>query len=301
MISLFESNFESARDGNEFIHSGRRGKSQDVKVETQCLRRTKFRIFHGQKLTIAFHSIVNTAFTVIIHKITILCSIFQFSTLLRLFHVFSCRRKAGSNTFPSSDLEGNDISSDEKDIENLIPIQGLTQVTECEVNFNPTCRKNLKVDCIPLDTSSQGKYNGSNLITSYESSSQLEVKSPELLHFPPIKHMAYAHGGYFGTAPFLVLDSHWMLILQTLMPDVYMELSDELRTCPIPKLIQWAENNPVVAAFGTVQSQLKDVHWNGMCFWIPILCGKFKIFLTLLLDFRPTCLKVMRIKYDSVV
>ena len=39
-------------------------------------------------------------------------------------------------------------------------------------------------------------------------------------------------------------------ILGHLMPDVYVEISRRVVHTPVPQLIHWAENNPVVAAFG---------------------------------------------------
>jgi len=66
-----------------------------------------------------------------------------------------------------------------------------------------------------------------------------------------IQTVPYAHGGYFGTAPFMLANPFWINILRHLMPDVYVELSQRVEYTPIPKLIVWAENNPVVAAYGT--------------------------------------------------
>jgi hypothetical protein len=179
-------------------------------------------------------------------------------------------------TFPPSDtsLDWNDCSSHDEDLEKLMSMKGMTwklnellvdenvndffckgQV-EYEGNVILTCRKNAKDDSKMIDKQRNCNSVGSNFIPSYESQYLSEIESPELLCFPIIENMPYAHGGYFGTAPFFLLEPHWMSILKTLMPDVYTELSDALRTCPIPKLIQWAENNPVVAAYGTVQSNI---------------------------------------------
>jgi len=35
------------------------------------------------------------------------------------------------------------------------------------------------------------------------------------------------------------------------MPDVYVAISSRILHTPTPKLILWAENNPVVAAYGS--------------------------------------------------
>ena len=67
----------------------------------------------------------------------------------------------------------------------------------------------------------------------------------------PIHNIPYAHGGFFGAAPFMLADPLWVDILRSLMPDVYVEISRRVLSAPVPKLIHWAENNPVVAAYGT--------------------------------------------------
>eukprot|EP01083_Nonionella_stella_P036161 98674_1 len=57
--------------------------------------------------------------------------------------------------------------------------------------------------------------------------------------------------GFFGAAPFMLANPHWINILRTLMPDVYVQISRRVVHAPVPQLIHWAENNPVVAAYGT--------------------------------------------------
>ena len=66
-----------------------------------------------------------------------------------------------------------------------------------------------------------------------------------------INSIPYAHGGFFGAAPFMLANPYWIDVLRSLMPDVYVEISQRVLVAPVPKLIHWAENNPVVAAFGT--------------------------------------------------
>ena len=92
---------------------------------------------------------------------------------------------------------------------------------------------------------------------SFQTFSVHETKSIEndqvLFASGPIRNMPYSHGCFFGAAPFLVANPDWISILRHLMPDVYVELSRRVHhhACEAPKLIHWAENNPVVAAFGT--------------------------------------------------
>jgi hypothetical protein len=69
-----------------------------------------------------------------------------------------------------------------------------------------------------------------------------------------IENVAYAHGGFFGAAPFMLANPHWINILRHLMPDVYVEISRRVLHTPVPQLIHWAENNPVVAAYGTAHT-----------------------------------------------
>ena len=68
-----------------------------------------------------------------------------------------------------------------------------------------------------------------------------------------INNMLYTHGGYFASAPYMLHDPQWIYILRQLMPDVYVEVARRVHLGDA-KLIHWAENNPVVAAYGTIMS-----------------------------------------------
>ncbi|KAI2502730.1 hypothetical protein MHU86_11715 [Fragilaria crotonensis] len=79
--------------------------------------------------------------------------------------------------------------------------------------------------------------------------------------------MLYSHGGFFGAAPFLLANPDWISILRKLMPDVYVEISRRILKAPAQKLIHWAENNPVVAAYGTANelqntTKLVPLEWD---------------------------------------
>lgn len=76
----------------------------------------------------------------------------------------------------------------------------------------------------------------------------------EYLMEEAIKIMPYSHGGFFGAAPFLLSNAHWISILRYLMPDVYVEISRRVAGSAPSRLIHWAENNPVVAAYGIAHS-----------------------------------------------
>ena len=85
--------------------------------------------------------------------------------------------------------------------------------------------------------------------------------------FPKINLVPYSHGGFFGAAPFMLANADWVSILRHLMPDVYVEISRRAEYAAAPKLIHWAENNPVVAAFGTAHElensgQLVNLEWD---------------------------------------
>jgi len=73
-----------------------------------------------------------------------------------------------------------------------------------------------------------------------------------------IQNMLYAHGGFFGTAPFMLANPYWIDILRHLMPDVYVAISPRVHR-PAPELIHWAENNPIVAAYGSAH----ELEYNG--------------------------------------
>ena len=75
---------------------------------------------------------------------------------------------------------------------------------------------------------------------------------------PRIDNIAYAHGGFFGAAPFVLADPKWVTILRKLLPDVYVEISRRILITPTPRLIHWAENNPVIAAYGVVQTMIMN-------------------------------------------
>ncbi|KAL7551185.1 hypothetical protein ACHAWF_014381 [Thalassiosira exigua] len=74
-----------------------------------------------------------------------------------------------------------------------------------------------------------------------------------------IERMPYVHGGFFGAAPFMLANPRWTSILRALTPDVYVEVSRRASRAPAPRLIHWAENNPVVAAYGTAH----ELEFNG--------------------------------------
>jgi hypothetical protein len=79
----------------------------------------------------------------------------------------------------------------------------------------------------------------------------------------PLDNIPYIHRGFAGAAPFFIQDEKWMRILHTLMPDEYTMLQRYLKVNgskvdPI-KVIKWAENNPIVCAFGVLESDTSQL------------------------------------------
>jgi len=98
-----------------------------------------------------------------------------------------------------------------------------------------------------------------------------------------IKNVPYVHGGFFGAAPFMLTNPHWIAILRILMPDVYVEISRRASYAPAPRLIHWAENNPVVAAYGTAHEiefsgRVPTLEWD--VFLDPYLVRRVEIVLS---------------------
>jgi len=81
----------------------------------------------------------------------------------------------------------------------------------------------------------------------------IETVASDQMYIPngKINNVPYVHGSFFGAAPFMLADPHWIDKLRHLMPDVYVAISSRILHTPTPKLILWAENNPVVAAYGS--------------------------------------------------
>lgn len=78
----------------------------------------------------------------------------------------------------------------------------------------------------------------------------------------PMQRIPYIHGGYAAVAPIMLEDVKWMNILRRLMPRSYTEIKMKLNgdlanaseVTPV-KIMRWAENNPVVAAFGILNGR----------------------------------------------
>lgn len=115
----------------------------------------------------------------------------------------------------------------------------------------------------PASTRSTASATRSNSTTStHETKENIDPDTTRGVKVTPLTNIQYIHGGYAGAAPHLVKDEKWMLLLQHLMPDEHLTLSNYVQQAyddneePDPlKVMKWGENNPVVAAYGVVHSQ----------------------------------------------
>ena len=68
----------------------------------------------------------------------------------------------------------------------------------------------------------------------------------------------YVHGAYSAVAPIFIRDARWMAILRKLMPESHAGVATLVKKNPTKidplRLMKWAENNPVVAAYGALNS-----------------------------------------------
>jgi hypothetical protein len=120
------------------------------------------------------------------------------------------------------------------------------ELSEAEVAFDSWKQK--KDECQNILSHSSFQTFPTNKTTSIENDQVL---------FSPIKNMPYSHGGFFGAAPFMLANPDWITILRRLLPDVYVEISRRVLNAPARSLMHWAENNPVVAAYGTANELAK--------------------------------------------
>ena len=82
--------------------------------------------------------------------------------------------------------------------------------------------------------------------------------------FKPVATQYYGHGAFMGAAPALLADAHWRRILAFLMPDVFTALEQRIQQgADASELIPMLENNPVVAAYGTVRSATLSSNQEG--------------------------------------
>ena len=112
-------------------------------------------------------------------------------------------------------------------------------------NYETTREPNLSVDC-----------------------SLHSITSTELEFVPvtPVDRIPYVHGSYASAAPRMIRDEKWMRILRRLLPANHADVVEIVRVAEeastrsatavshMARIMKWAENNPVVAAYGIVNS-----------------------------------------------
>eukprot|EP00536_Pseudo-nitzschia_multiseries_P018427 jgi/Psemu1/264876/estExt_Genewise1Plus.C_25140001 len=127
-------------------------------------------------------------------------------------------------------------------------------------------------------TGHKSRPNATRPTSDYDSTSQRTSIAHDAVSIPRIHNVPYAHGGFFGAAPFFLADRRWVRILRELLPDVYVEISRRIgggyyvgqylgtSSADASKLIHWAENNPVVAAYGFMLGEEKveipNLEWD---------------------------------------
>lgn len=78
---------------------------------------------------------------------------------------------------------------------------------------------------------------------------------PSRTRFAPVRTQFYGHGAFMGAAPALLEDPRWRRVLGFLMPDVFDAVRARLNEgADAAVLMTMMENNPVLAAFGTVKA-----------------------------------------------
>ncbi len=90
---------------------------------------------------------------------------------------------------------------------------------------------------------------------------------PDRDPIPRVSRRLYAHGAFMGAGPLLLDDPRWRAILGFLMPDVFHDVREAVRTgVRVGGLIPMFENNPVVAAYGVwrcgLQGELDAMEWD---------------------------------------
>jgi len=158
------------------------------------------------------------------------------------------------NDYFHADINGDSSASDDELVTTkslMVPLSPLSSMssTDQKRRHSPPQQSTLESGSNAADAG-----DGSDALRMKSFSTRPCDKMESIMHdqvlLPPILNMPYAHGGFFGAAPFMLANPHWISILRHLMPDVYVEISRRVAYAPASRLIHWAENNPVVAAYG---------------------------------------------------
>jgi hypothetical protein len=75
----------------------------------------------------------------------------------------------------------------------------------------------------------------------------------------------FVHGSFAAAAPFVMHDLKWKRILRKLMPEAHakavaqMEKTNCVESLRVTQMMKWAENNPVVAAYGILSNNYANI------------------------------------------
>eukprot|EP00563_Minutocellus_polymorphus_P006977 CAMPEP_0181033366 /NCGR_PEP_ID=MMETSP1070-20121207/7219_1 /TAXON_ID=265543 /ORGANISM="Minutocellus polymorphus, Strain NH13" /LENGTH=1006 /DNA_ID=CAMNT_0023110789 /DNA_START=150 /DNA_END=3170 /DNA_ORIENTATION=- len=102
-----------------------------------------------------------------------------------------------------------------------------------------------------------------------EEEDELKIKSvlPKAsMAVTKLTKVPYVHGAYSAVAPIFIRDARWMAILRKLMPESHAGVAtlvkkNATKIDPL-RLMKWAENNPVVASYGALNSDNGGPHYH---------------------------------------
>jgi len=168
------------------------------------------------------------------------------------------------NDYFQADINGDSFDSDDEVVTTkslMVPLSPMSSMSSNDQNGRHPPSRQSALE--PNSTAALVVRNESDAPRMKTFSTRPCDKMESIMHdqvlLPPILNMPYAHGGFFGAAPFMLANPHWISILRHLMPDVYVEISRRVAYAPASRLIHWAENNPVVAAYGVAH----DLEFGG--------------------------------------
>jgi len=134
---------------------------------------------------------------------------------------------------------------------------------ECEHSLNPKSSSEEQGTVRTNSSTTQSSFSNSSMnsigVDSNFSTPKKEREDSSSVPVTSINKISYVHGAYAGAAPLFMNDKKWMMILEHLMPEQYLILSNYIKQTygvidPL-KVMKWAENNPVVAAYGMLHSK----------------------------------------------
>lgn len=173
-----------------------------------------------------------------------------------------------------SQNEGSEASTDKDDVRKLHALADIGKALE-EASLNASVRRTT----LPKKTSersviaklptvdssvmadlvivSSGSVMSRNSVESSKSDIMVAIQS--------LYKIPFIHGSFAAAAPFIMIDLQWKRILRKLMPDAHaravaqMRKTDSIESLRVTQMMKWAENNPVVAAYGILSNRYDNV------------------------------------------